>query len=246
MTTPDVASRVVAALQGGDLDTLRRLLSEDPDLACSRLGGVAGSKTALHILTDWPGYFPNGPESARMLVEAGAVVDIRVDDDEHGETPLHWAASSDDAEVAVVLIDAGANVDMPDGSIGTPLANAVGYGCWDVAHLLVDRGATVDCLWEAAALGLHDRLEELLADGSIAAPEKISQAFWHACSGGQRRAAERLLGLGADLNWVPEYATGTPLDAAMGRGTQRENVISWLKRCGARSAVSDPGGDRVD
>jgi hypothetical protein len=33
-------------------------------------------------------------------------------------------------------------------------------------------------------------------------------------TGGQRRTAEYLLAHGADLNWVPEYADGTPLDAA--------------------------------
>ncbi|HWE56714.1 MAG TPA: ankyrin repeat domain-containing protein [Acidimicrobiales bacterium] len=40
---------------------------------------------------------------------------------------------------------------------------------------------------------------------------------------------------GADLNWVPEYAEGTPLDAARGEGTQRENVIGWLQEIGAQA-----------
>ena len=69
--------------------------------------------------------------------------------------------------------------------------------------------------------------------------EEVSQAFWHACASGQRRAAERLLAAGADLNWEPDYAHGTPLDAAGGLGTRQENVIGWLKERGARSA--DPG-----
>jgi uncharacterized protein len=69
----------------------------------------------------------------------------------------------------------------------------------------------------------------------------VSQAFWHACSGGQRRAAERLLAAGADLNWEPEYAHGTALDAALGRGTRQENVIGWLKEKGVRSADVDSG-----
>jgi ankyrin repeat protein len=131
---------------------------------------------------------------------------------------------------------------VPNGSIGTPLANAVGYACWNVARLLVARGATVDTLWAAAALGLLERLEELLADASIATPENISQAFWHACGGGQRRAAERLLGLGADLNGVPDYAEKTPLEVAGGGGTQDSNVVEWLKHLGARSTDSDPAG----
>jgi hypothetical protein len=85
--------------------------------------------------------------------------------------------------------------------------------------------------WHAAALGMLARLEELIGDASDR--QQISQAFWHACSGAQRRAAEYLLAAGADLNWVPDYAEGTPLDAASGSGTRRENVISWLRELGA-------------
>jgi hypothetical protein len=44
---------------------------------------------------------------------------------------------------------------------------------------------------------------------------------------------------GADLNWEPDYAHGTPLDAASGHGTRQENVITWLRGLGARSASSD-------
>ncbi|HUZ99862.1 MAG TPA: hypothetical protein VMU74_10950, partial [Gaiellaceae bacterium] len=72
--------------------------------------------------------------------------------------------------------------------------------------------------------------------GSELDPEQISQGFWHACAAGQRRTAERLLSAGADLNWEPDYAHGTALDAAAGRGTQRENVIEWLRSIGAHSA----------
>jgi hypothetical protein len=39
--------------------------------------------------------------------------------------------------------------------------------------------------------------------------------------------------------WEPEYAHGTPLDAASGLGTRQENVIGWLKEKGAVSAVAD-------
>jgi hypothetical protein len=52
-----------------------------------------------------------------------------------------------------------------------------------------------------------DRLEELLDTNPTT--EEVSQAFWHACAGGQRRAAERLLAAEADLNWEPDYAHGT-------------------------------------
>ena len=49
------------------------------------------------------------------------------------------------------------------GSVGTPLANAIGYGCWHVARRLVACGARVDTLWQAAVLRLQPRVEELLS-----------------------------------------------------------------------------------
>jgi uncharacterized protein len=232
-----MASELILAIHGGDLDALRRLLVERPELATVRMigrkGPEGGWRTPLHAATDWPGYFPNAPAAVSLLLEAGA----DPNDDSGGarpETPLHWAASSDDLEVAVVLIDGGADLETAGGSIGTPLDNAVGYGCWHVARLLVERGARVDALWHAAALGMLPRIEALVGDTPD--EREISKAFWHACSGAQRRAAEYLLSFGADLNWVPDYAEGTPLDAASGEGTRRENVVSWLTGLGARSS----------
>ena len=228
-----MAARLVLAIRTGNTAAVKHLLADDPRLARARLGARGGTRTPLHIVTDWPGYFPEGPQMARLLIAAGAEVDA-LTTPKPQETPLHWAASSDDVDVAAVLIDAGADIEKPDGSIGTPLDNAIGYSCWHVARLLAARGARVDKLWHAAPLGMLTRLEELLADRPT--EDEISQAFWHACAAGQRRAAEHLLAEGASLDWVPGYAGGTPLDAATSLGTRQENVITWLRELGAPSA----------
>jgi ankyrin repeat protein len=137
--------------------------------------------------------------------------------------------------VAEALIDGGADIEAPGGSIadGSPLDNAVGYGCWRFARLLVEPGARVEKLWHAAALGMLGRTEELLPSAS---PEEINNAFWQACAGGQRRAAELLLAHGGELNWIPDYARGTPLDQAGSIDTGRAALVSWLQERGARSA----------
>ncbi len=238
------AVELLLAVRAGDIEVIQRLLASDPTLASARIGSeAAGSGTVLHLPTDWPGYFPNGPQIVKLLIEAGADPNARTTSrgssrpGPGSETPLHYAASSDDVDVAEALIDGGADVEAPGGSIGTPLDNAVGYGCWHVARLLVARGAAVEKAWHAAALGMLGRLEAIL--GSSPSAEDVSQAFWHACGAGQRRAAEYLLSRGADLNWEPEYAQGTPLDAASGQGTRQENVISWLRELGAATASSD-------
>ena len=227
------AVELLLAVRGGDVDLVGRLLSENPDLAGTRFEARGGTGTALHFVADWPGYFPNGPDIVHLLIDAGADPNVATTGGGDPETPLHYAASSDDADVAAALIDRGADLETPDGSIGTPLDNAVGYACWHVARLLVMRGARVEKVWHAGALGMLERLDDLLVPGIDR--EEVSQGFWHACGAGQRRAAERLLGAGADLSWEPDYAEGTALDAARGLGTRQDNVIEWLRSIGARS-----------
>src|ERR1017187_6700026 len=60
------------AIRGGDVAVLARLLEAEPDLAASRLNGIAGGRTPLHIVSDWPGHFPNGPAVVALLIGAGA------------------------------------------------------------------------------------------------------------------------------------------------------------------------------
>jgi ankyrin repeat protein len=232
--TADLQDQVVGAIRAGDVTTVRQLLAEHPELTTAR---GQGGRTALHVVTDWPGYLPQAPAIARLLLDAGADPNARTEGDT-GETPLHWAASNDDLEVAEVLVDAGADIEAANGSIGTPLANAVGYACWHVARLLVQRGARVETLWQAAALGLADRVQQLMSADPPPDAEAVTTAFWHACSGGQRRVAEYLLSHGADINGRPGYAKDNPVQAAASVDTRRDLLTTWLREKGG-----EPAGD---
>ena len=238
-----LAVRLTTAIKSGQLDELASLLEEHPDLARAKIRGRRGGwRTPLHLVTDWPGYFVNGPETVRLLIEAGADPSAPCEDGP-SETPLHWAASSDDVEVALALIDGGADIEARGASIagGGPLANAVGYGCWHVARLLVERGARVDALWQAAALGIGARVEEFLGADPPPTREDIDEAFYQACHGGQRRMAELLLARGADVNAAPGYSNGqTPLDIAGSADTRREQLVIWLREQGGTSEA-EPG-----
>jgi uncharacterized protein len=67
-------------------------------------------------------------------------------------------------------------------------------------------------------------------------PADVDNAFWQACHGGQRRAAERLLAAGADINASPDYASNkTGLDQAIASDTRRDLLASWLREHGAGS-----------
>jgi uncharacterized protein len=228
-----LAVAVCKAIRAGDVERLRRLLAENAGLATARIvsRGRCGeqSRSLLHMATDWPGHFARGIETVRALIAAGADVNAPFAGG-HTETPLHWAASGDDVEVLDALIDAGADIEA-DGAViagGTPLADAVAFGQWNAARRLVERGARTT-LWQAAALGLMARMEQAFAGDAPPAPDKVTNAFWCACHGGQRAAAEYLLERGADLDWIGHDGL-TPIDAARRSGAHE--LVDWLRRRG--------------
>jgi hypothetical protein len=238
------AIAVKKAIETGDVEGLNRLLRENPNLARARIGckntetGECG-RTLLHVATDWPGHFPNGPAIVAALVAAGAEVNTHSVGGPHEETPLHWAASSDDVAVLDALLDHGADIEAGGSVIdgGSALADACAFGQWKAARRLIERGAKSN-LWQSATLGLMDRVSPHFAGGAAPSAEDVTNAFWCACHGGQREAAEYLLARGADRNWIG-YGEQTPLDVA--RGKEAHELANWLVTQGCKSAADVRG-----
>jgi uncharacterized protein len=238
--TDPLAVEVVRAIQQGDVARLQELLRAHRDLATARIvDAKGGERSLLHVATDWPGHFPHGADVVRCLVAAGSDVHARFAGGAHMETPLHWAASSDDLDVLDALLDAGADIEASGAVIGggSPLTDATAFGQWNAARRLVERGAETT-LFDEAALGLLDRLAERIDHVPGVDEESISDAFWGACHGDQRAAAEFLLDRGAALNHLPGWERLTPLDAAERSGAHE--LAAWLRARGALGAAAIP------
>jgi uncharacterized protein len=140
-----VAVALFDAIHTGDLASLQQLLAEHPGLAAARIADDKGaSSTPLHAATDWPGYFPNGPAVVAVLLALGADPNAPIVGSWHSETPLHWAASSDDVDVAEALIAGGADLNwIPDYAKQTPLdvAAAPDTGREALVNWLREKGA---------------------------------------------------------------------------------------------------------
>ena len=240
-----MARAAVAAIHAGDLDALQGLLAEHDWLATARLGDDEPdgmSRTLLHVATDWPGHFPRAADTVRALVSAGADPGARFRGP-HAETPLHWAASSDDVAALDALLDAGADIEA-DGAVlggGTAMADARGFKQWAAAHRLLERGARTT-IHDEATLGLLDRLvarfDGPAGDSQRPSREDLDLAFWGACHGGRLDCARFLREQGADLDVVPPWEALTPLDAA--ERERATELVAWLRQQGARRAGELP------
>jgi ankyrin repeat protein/ketosteroid isomerase-like protein len=222
-----LARTITEVIRSGDTTTLEQLLREHPGLATARIGDPehGQSRTLLHVVTDWPGNVPEAAAKIRALVAAGADVDARFTGP-HSETPLHWAASSDDVEALDALLDAGADIEAGGAVIagGTPIADAVAFGQWKAARRLLERGARTN-LWQAAALGLLDRVRDELAQ-SEPTQDDLDNALWCAAHGGRRDTAELLIDRGADPAWVG-HDDLTP--AAAAERSEAHALAAWLR-----------------
>lgn len=232
------AVALVTAIQTGDLAKLEALLEQDRALATARIvDDRQVGRTLLHIVADWPGHWPEGARTVALLARYGADVNATVrhpQREEAAETPLHWAASSDDVSVLDALLDAGADIEAP-GAIftgGAPMSDAVVFAQWSAARRLLERGAKTT-FWQAAALGLPENVRAYLTGDDPPSAQDVTNAFWNACRGGQRPVAELLLRHGADRNWVG-HDHKTPLQVAEESGNGE--LVEWLRGEGARRA----------
>jgi hypothetical protein len=236
-------TEAAAAIRAADVDALARLLRATPDLATAlvttRRGGRTESRTLLHVATDWPGHLPDIAATIALLVGAGADVDARFAGS-HTETPLHWAASSDDVAAIDALVAAGADLES-DGAViagGTPLDDAVAFGQWAAAARLAELGART-AVWHAAALGMLDRVAAHLSGAQplpaihpwgdpADPPRELDVSLWCAASGGRLAVARLLVERGADPRWVAPWDHSSIGDTARRAGAA--DVVTWLDR----------------
>ena len=66
----------------------------------------------------------NDPEKIAALIKAG----VWLDETDEGETALHWAVSRQHSEIVAMLLDAGADPNVPDNDGYTPLHDVAEMG----------------------------------------------------------------------------------------------------------------------
>ena len=148
---------------------------------------------------------------------------------EYDKTALHWAAENDHAEVARLLIDAGADIEATTSWGATPLEWAATMGSSSVADLLLERGAGRFSLVVAAALGKFEDVKSML----ISETDAVSTALYAAARNGHTEVVEYLLDRGATID-TRGFFGGTGLHWAAING-HRDTVELLIARGASRS-----------
>uniref|UniRef100_A0A674K2V2 Ankyrin repeat and KH domain containing 1 n=1 Tax=Terrapene triunguis TaxID=2587831 RepID=A0A674K2V2_9SAUR len=160
-------------------------------------------------------------DMVRFLLEAGA-------DQEHKTDEMHTALmEACMVNIARLLLDSGAQVNMPADSFESPLTLAACGGHVELAALLIERGANLEevndegytPLMEAAREGHEEMVALLLAQGANvhATTATGDTALTYACENGHTDVADVLLQAGADLEHESEGGR-TPLMKAARAG----------------------------
>lgn len=239
----------VDAVVSGDLDALRAMLREQPDLARARstrrhhatllhyvaANGVEGERQRTPA---------NAVEIARALLDADAEVDALADMYDHQCTTMSMLVSSShparaglQVALAETLLDHGAAFEGPGTEWRSALMTALAFGFLETARALARRGAPVRTVAAAAGLGRLDETARLLPAAD--APSR-HLALALAAQLGHVDVVRLLLDAGEDPSrYNPEgcHSHATPLHQAV--AADHVDVVRLLVERGARLDLRD-------
>ena len=194
------------AASGGENDELERLIALGADIEWKNPEGATPIMAAA----------ANGHLGCvETLLSANAQVDVQA---EMGVTALMLSAANGHLECCAALIGADAQVDAKAENGGTALMAAAAEGHSDVVALLLGSGADPgvtdkdgDTALDLARQKGHDTIVGVLT--------AWGPMTYNAASGGENDELERLIALGADIEWKnPDEEGATPIMVAAANG----------------------------
>ena len=195
------------AVVTGDLATLESLVRRNPDLVHARSSRVHGATLLHYVAANGVEDFrqktpPNALAVARFLLEAGAEVDGLANTyggDKYQTTMNLLVSSTHPAEAGLqaplvhLLLDFGAAINGLDDD-GSPLVTALAFGYSESADALAGRGARIDNVITAAAVGRLDLVRSFVVDpATLRAGVPVQGPLWFVWPQGARAQIELAL-----------------------------------------------------
>jgi hypothetical protein len=214
------------ALQSGNIEALRALLTATPRLARDR-GTNGNTLLALAVSIAAKQTLDIGLALVESLLAAGADVNEAND---RGATPLHQAGYSNQGAIATALIENGADLEVEaHGSGGTPLIFALFWGHREMGDQLGRHSGSPGNLRAYAGLGNKDLIERCFSGEATLTPEACAaRGFYRPHSGFP--------------DWHPSTDPQEILDEALVWACKsgRTEVLPRLVRAGARLDADPP------
>ena len=207
---PDRFESAADAIVTGDLARLESLLGANPDLVRTRSSREHRALLLHYVAANGVEDFrqltpPNAVDIAKTLLESGAEVDALANTYGGGpaQTTLNLLVSSSHPALAGLqpalvetLLDHGAAVNGLEDD-GSPLMTALAFGYVEAAETLVRRGARIDNLVAAAALGRVDLVRRMLDEDEAVRPSLVALS-WLGLSSDPQSHRERARKLASD------------------------------------------------
>ena len=202
----------------------------------ARLGAKKGSTLSVHLaarhgdIEALDAWLKRNRANARFRVK------------KHQATPLHWAAESDQAEAAELLLNHGADKTARTDGGWTPLHSAAAKGSTNVIALLLKRRVTVNAISQSGTpLDLAKSYKQPEAAAMLQTRrgrEGREVSIHMAAAKGDAIAVQAFLRRGVKVNMPGPLHKSTPLHWAAGAG--KVNTMEVLISLGADvEAVSD-------
>lgn len=261
--------RAADAVVSGDLATLDELLTRDAGLIRARSQRTHHVTLLHYVAANGVEDFrqktpPNAVEVAERLIAAGADVNA-VADTYSGDvyqttmnllvSSAHPAGAGLQSALAEVLLDHGAAINGLEDA-GSPILTALAFGYRETADTLARRGARIDHVVMAAAVGRLDLVREWVKDPQTLSKEhgpyrgpywvsipddakgQIEMALAWACRFGRADVARYLLEVGVSaraqdkdqmtaLHWASATGMLEVIDMLLARGAPLEVRNTW-------------------
>jgi hypothetical protein len=221
------------AVVHGDVETLRRMLREDPELIRARSPRVHKATLLHYVAANGVEDFrqktpPNALEVATVLLDEGPEVDAVAETygGGLGQTTLNLLVSSThphvaglQSKLAELLLDYGAAINGLEDD-GSPIMTALAFWYGETAATLAHRGARIDNLIVAAAVGRLDVVKQMVQDANTLTPTvRTYETVWYKLPRDPRAHIE--------------------MAAAMAAHYRRDDVLDFLLGIGVSPSAKD-------
>lgn len=226
-----MAAQLISAVKKGSAEEVREMICAGAPL---ELKNGEGALTAAVLRDD--------PVIANMLLDAGA--DVNEIDPVTGRTPVCFAAGEGSLSMVSLLLDHGADPVTRDGMGVSPLYTAVLNDNFEIAKILLKKGALIDSprlLLRAVENGNWDITDLLVKAGACANTKWAFCSLASAVQRGKTEMAKLMLEHGADPNIsVPNSAV--PLPIIIAAETGNAEMAELLLDHGADPNITDGDG----